>query len=179
MLGNLALERGEFDRAREYHQRMLSLVIDSANEIAALEVGALGARLALIDNDGEKARQLWPLSRLSAIGDKVVRRRAYDCALQTAIDLALTGTPDEATLASLLEACRKSQRGLHQAFNFCVARTALRRIGRASEGDQLFEEYLANRREPWSVPDHLVLGADLLMPIQRAAGLQLTLSDAQ
>jgi tetratricopeptide (TPR) repeat protein len=166
MLGNLSLERGLFAAAREAYERMQSLVIDSANQIATLELGALGARLALIDNDGRKAERLWPLSRRDAIADKVVRRRAYNCALQTAIDLSLTGAPDNATLACLLDACRKSQRGLHQAYNFCIARTALRRIGRLSESDKLYQDYLRNRREPWSVPDHILLAAEALSPSQ-------------
>ena len=164
MLANFALERGEFETAHKLHDRMSKLVIDSSNEIAVLELASIGARLALIDNNGEEARRLWPLPRSVAIADKVVRRRAYNTALQTAIDLAVMGMPDDATLMSLLDACRKSQRGLHQAFNFCVARAALRRTGRTNEADLLFKEYLSNRREPWSVPDHLVLVADSLAP---------------
>ena len=168
MLANVALERGNIDHARKWYNRLSELVIDSVNEIGMLEVGAIGVRLALLNNDGQQAQRHWPRTRKEAESDPIFHRRTYNCALQTAIDLALTGKPEESTLASLLEALELSKRGLHQAFNVCVAVAALSRVERNEEAEVLFDDYVYNhRREPWPVPSHLIAATQSLGPTRR------------
>ena len=157
MLANMELERGNIEAARNWHSRLSSLTIDSANRFGQLEAGGIGARLALLDGDGGEALRRWPLSRAEAHADSIPHRRAYNCALQIGIDLATAGKPHWETLTILVEAYQRSKRGFHQAFNISIIYAAFERIGERNKSDEIFQDYVANhRREPWPVPRHLI-----------------------
>jgi hypothetical protein len=160
MLANMELERGNVDAARHWHNRLSSLTIDSANRFGQLEVGGIGARLALLKGDGYEARRRWPLTRAEAHADSVPHRRSYNCALQTGIDLATSGEPHPETLSVFVEAYHRSKRGFHQAFNVSIIYAAFERIGERNKSEAIYKDYVSNhRREPWTVPTHLIASA--------------------
>jgi hypothetical protein len=157
LLANMALERGLIEEARSWHSRLAALTVHPSNRFGRLELGGIGARIALVDNDGYSALRAWSLTRRDAQNDPIYHRRTYNCAIQVAIDLAIDGKPNKETLDCLLDAYGHSKTGMHQAFGVCVINAALLRQGQKIQAKRLFHAYeTTHRREPWPVPSHLV-----------------------
>ncbi|MGK2963076.1 MAG: ATP-binding protein [Gemmatimonadaceae bacterium] len=173
MLANMALERGLLNDAISWYDRLSQITIHPSNRFGQLELGGIGARLALLDRDGDKALGLWNMSREEAQADPIYHRRAYNCALQTAIDMERTGIPDPTTLECLVDAYQYSKSGFHQAFAVSVSYAGLLRAGFNDRANDLWRDYTTlYRRESWPVPQHLVESALALGtgPSRRAAG---------
>jgi DNA-binding SARP family transcriptional activator len=179
MLANVALERGNVADAKHWYDKLSGLSLDRSNELGALEFGAIGARLALIEGDGGTAFRRWGRERSDAQNDRVLHRRKYNCALQLGIDLAGSGIPNQETLECLIQSFRASKRGVHQSFSISILYAALLRVGRSNDAEEVLKDYLVNqRREPWPLPTYLINGAlELGANLQGVAQQQTPSSD--
>lgn len=157
MLANMALELGKTTEAQFWYDRLRRIPIHPTNTFGRLELGGIGARLALLDGNPEEALRRWEMTRVDAQSDPVFHRRAYNCALQVAIDLALYGRATRETLNCLVEAYERSKTGLHQAYSAAVVYAAFIREGETQRAERHLRDYVRYyRRESWPLPSHLV-----------------------
>jgi DNA-binding SARP family transcriptional activator/tetratricopeptide (TPR) repeat protein len=150
MLAHMAVERGDRGAANLYFERVKEQPESVEDVHDALDRGALGARLALLDKDPVTARRLYPfsLSEISQAGS--VHMRSYQLALFIAIRMASGESVDPMWIRELEAAHLAARRCLHQAFIAYVLYIALVSVGQTTHAAELLHEYETKfRREPW------------------------------
>jgi DNA-binding SARP family transcriptional activator len=156
MLANLALELGRTDEAREWHSELTGMTIRSEDKFSQLEILAIGARIALLDCDPQKAMSLIAPQFERIKSDPIPQRRTYNAALLVAAEIGIHGVALPTTLELLESSYLRSRASLYQAFGTFVLMRGLHTVGQGERGDQLVDEYIRiYRREPWPPGVHL------------------------
>jgi len=156
-LASLAFERGRTDEAHRWYRLLKHSQPRMHAKHQLMEIGAVGARLALLDGRPAVARRLAPANIDEISKQPLVFQRTYQAALHVAIGLANGLTPSADALRVLEDSHLQSRRSCHQAFAAYALYVGLRVAGRQRHGKRLLTEYLDTyRREPWPAPKHLL-----------------------
>lgn len=158
LLASMALERGRTDDATRWYESLKCRPGKRHDKYHIIEIRALGARLALLQDRPAVARRLAP-SKMSVIRhEPLVFRRTYQAALYVAIEIADGRIPSNSSLRILEDAHLQSRRSTHQAFAAYTLYVGLKAAGHSRHGKRLLTEYLNRyRREPWPAPEHLLI----------------------
>ena len=157
-LANLFLETGNVSEAKHWLSVLeISPIGPEDDQLYHLEIRTIGARIALLEGRANDAHQLLEYHLTHLRVDETPHRRAYDSALQTAIDLGLGKVPSPATLKELRDAHYHTRANGFQAFPAFALFAGLRAAGENAEACQVLGEYLhVHRREPWPAPVQLL-----------------------
>ena len=156
MLAHLALERGKNEEAYGWYRELLNLDPRDQRATVRLDLAAIGARLAVLENKPALARRRFSTKLTQLLREPLGQRRAYGLAVHVAIDLA-AGRLSQSALKALETTHIASRRNLHQTFAATVLYRALRQDGRKERAQQLFDEYVTQyRREKWPIPRHFL-----------------------
>ncbi|MBA3340690.1 MAG: AAA family ATPase [Gemmatimonadaceae bacterium] len=151
MLAHLALERGLVEEARSWYESLVRQPTNRSDVYVSLDVGALGARFALLDGDPSQAAKHFQRSLDELIVDRLGQRRVYGLALYVAIEMAANRALTDSALEAFEAAHIASRRCLHQAFAATVLRRALHSRGQSERAEELFRDYAGTyRRERWA-----------------------------
>jgi DNA-binding SARP family transcriptional activator/tetratricopeptide (TPR) repeat protein len=157
MLANLALELGKTQEARQWFQLLKATPLGLGDFNAALNVGGIAARLALIDKRYAQARRLTASGLKQTYADQVTHRKSYRLALVVAARLESGGPIFEQAVEALEETHRRSRVNARQAFPTFVLYRGLQRMNRRNKATRLLNDYLTKyRREPWAPGTHLL-----------------------
>jgi hypothetical protein len=117
---------------------------------------AIGARLALLDGDPQKAMALIEPQFERIKSDPIPQRRTYNAALLVAAEIGIRGLPLESTLELLESSYMRSRATLYQGFATFVLMRGLETVGQPDKANALVDEYTrVHRREPWPLGLHL------------------------
>jgi len=157
MLAHLALERGQIGEARAWYSTLLAQVRPQDDVYVALDMGSVGARIALIDRDAAAAAKHYSHSFQDINSDHLGQGRTYGLAVHVAIILAGGKHLTQKTVEALESAHVKSRRSLCEAYPAYVTYRALQAIGRVDRAEELLQEYeTIYRRERVPAAKHLL-----------------------
>ncbi|MEJ7759452.1 MAG: AAA family ATPase [Gemmatimonadaceae bacterium] len=157
MLAHSALERGQIGEARAWYSKLLAQVRPQDDVYVALDMGSIGARLALIDRDAAAAAKHYSLSFQHINSDQLGQGRTYGLAVHVAIILARGKRLTQKTVEALENAHVKSRRSPCEAYPAYVTYRALQAVGRVDRAEELIHEYeTLYRRERVPAGNHLL-----------------------
>jgi tetratricopeptide (TPR) repeat protein len=165
MLANLALELGKTEEARGWHAELMGMTIGSEDKFSQLESLAIGARIALLDRNPQKAMELIEPQSQRIMSDPIQHRRTYNVALLVAAEVGVHGSALQPTLELLESSYMRSRTSLYQGFATFVLMRGLQSVGQEDKGNQLVDEYIRiHRREAWPPGVHLMDSLRQLSP---------------
>jgi tetratricopeptide (TPR) repeat protein len=178
MLAHMAIEQGRLDDARLWLDALRGCPAPIGDRMITTEIGAIQARLSLVDGRFSEARDLVEKDLIHMRVDQLPHRRTYWSALKVAVELATDGIASREALDELEREHLQTRGNIFQAFASFALYVGLVSEGRTRRAKKLLDEYLTiHRREPWPAPTHLLDSlTTLLAKKPKAARAALNLS---